>query len=240
MVPRAAMRWERCERRWRRPRSRRSSVHGAEEGDESSSRSVSERAAPRERLLLPARVVCVHAMNEYDARWGDYTSWKSKPPVTLQLYCMFPRMRASSSSGTLQRPHTTSTPRHIPLLRVHLRAVPLPVRIPTDLQRAYETIAYARRHTAAPPAHGADTSDAGGTHFALVLPNLPFFTQEGRRKLSTHVRGVHFFDVSRTQRQPPVSYVRACGNEGDAGVRACVRTASRPPVHVALMIAHPQ
>ena len=49
---------------------------------------------------------------------------------------------------------------------------------------------------------GHDTSDTGGTHFALVRPKPPSFvtTQEGRRKLSTPVVCTSF-DVSLTHTQ---------------------------------------
>ena len=40
--------------------------------------------------------------------------------------------------------------------------------------------------------------DTGGTHFALVRPKPPLFTQEGRRKVVYTYGGVHFFDVSHT------------------------------------------
>jgi len=51
------------------------------------------------------------------------------------------------------------------------------------------------------PHISADTSATGQlTHFALIRPNPPsvlFFSQEGRRKLSTH-SGVHSFEASRS------------------------------------------
>jgi len=51
---------------------------------------------------------------------------------------------------------------------------------------------HAHAHT---HAHRGDTSDTGGTDFALVRPPAPFFRQKGRRRVSTH-GGAHSFDVS--------------------------------------------
>ena len=88
----------------------------------------------------------------------------------------------------------------------------LSIRVSSESQPPHAaSSATANTHT---HTHRADTSDTGGTRFALVRPTPPFFTQEDRRKLSTH-GGVHFFGrLSHTH-----THTHGGGRGGRGGAR---------------------